>query len=249
MRGAEGQRQAKQLFFEKKKSILSLAALEKEGRASHIELISFFLSAARLNIIFFFSKKKYFLPWFFVPGIALAQSAPIEALNAGLAQAEKTGKAPFQQRFDALAPVVDHAFNLSQILQTIVGLRWSQIPADQQAKLLAAFRAFTVSSYVSNFNAGSDSFKILPETRTVGSDTVVETQIVPPAGDPTRIDYVMRQGPAGWQAVDVLQQGTISQAAVQRSDFRAELNNGGAPALIDSLQKKVAAMGSSTAAP
>jgi phospholipid transport system substrate-binding protein len=162
---------------------------------------------------------------------------------------EKTGKQPFQQRFDALAPVIDHAFNLSQILQTIVGLRWSQIPADQQAKLLAAFRAFTISSYVSNFSGGDATFKLLPDTRTVGNDTVVETQIVPSCGYPTSIDYVMRLGPAGWQAVDVLQQGTISQAAVQRSDFRGELNNGGAPKLIDSLQKKVAAMGGSNPAP
>jgi phospholipid transport system substrate-binding protein len=184
-----------------------------------------------------------------LPGVAFAQSAPVEALNAGLAQVEKTGSDPFQKKFDALAPVVDHAFNLQQILQTIVGLRWSQIPADQQTKLLAAFRAFTISSYVSNFSGGDATFKLLPDTRTVGSDTVVETQIVPGSGDPVRIDYVMRQGPAGWQAVDVLQQGTISQAAVQRSDFRGELNNGGAPKLIESLQKKVAAMGGSAAAP
>ncbi len=72
----------------------------------------------------------------FVPVLAFAQSAPIEALNTALALAEKTGTQPFQSRYDALAPAIDHAFNLPQILQTIVGLRWSQIPADQQTKLL-----------------------------------------------------------------------------------------------------------------
>ncbi len=177
-----------------------------------------------------------------VAGHAYAQSAPIEALDKGLAQAEKTGSEPFQKRFDALAPVVDQAFNLPQILQTIVGLRWSQIPADQQAKLLAVFRAFTVATYVSNFNGGNATFRILPETRAVGNDKIVQTEIVQPQGDPVRIDYVMRQGANGWQAVDVLQQGTISQAAVQRSDFRSLLNDGGAPKLIASLQQKVDAM-------
>ena len=54
-----------------------------------------------------------------------------------------------------LAPVVDQRFNLPQILKTIVGLRWSQIPADQQAKLLAVFRAFTICIYVANFNSDS----------------------------------------------------------------------------------------------
>ena len=174
-----------------------------------------------------------------LPVVAWGQSAPIEALNAGLAATEKNGSTPFQQRYDALAPVVDKAFNLQQILKTIVGLKWSSIPADQQGKLLAVFRAFTVSSYVSNFSGGDATFRILPETRTVGSDKIVETEIVPKDGDPTRIDYVMRQSGADWQVVDVLEQGTISQTAVQRSDFRSLLQDGGAPKLIESLTQKV----------
>jgi len=72
----------------------------------------------------------------------------------------------------------------------------------------------------------------------VGSDKVVETEIVPKTGDPIRMDYVMRQGVSGWQAVDVLETGTISQVAVQRSDFRSLLE-GGADKLIDSLRAKV----------
>lgn len=183
------------------------------------------------------------------PAWAWAQSAPITALNAALAQAEKTGSQPFPTRYNALAPVIDQAFNLRQILQTIVGLRWSQIPADQQTRLLAVFRAFTIASYAANFNAGNDEFRVLPETRAVGGDQVVETEIVPPQGDHTRIDYVMRQAGGSWQAVDVLQQGTISQAAVQRSDFRALLNDGGAPRLIASLQQKVDTLSGGTVKP
>ena len=187
----------------------------------------------------------------FFPSVALAQSAPIEALNAGLTTAEKTGSQPFPKRYDALAPAIDKAFNLPQLLQTIVGLKWGQIPADQQTKLLAVFRAFTISSYVANFNTDSgDTFRVLPEVRAIDSDKVVETEIVPKDGsDPTRIDYVMRNGSGGWQAVDVLQQGTISQTAVQRSDFRSLLNNGGAPKLIESLQQKVDTLSGGTIKP
>ena len=176
-------------------------------------------------------------------------AAPITALDEGLLTALKTGNQPFPTRYAALAPAVDHAFNLQQILQTVVGLRWSGIPAPQQQRLLATFRAYTISSYVSNFNSGSgDTIKVLPETRTVGSDRVVETQIAPPSGDPTRIDYVMHQGAAGWQAVDVLEQGSISQVAVQRSDFRSLLA-GGADRLIASLQSKIDTMSGGTIKP
>jgi phospholipid transport system substrate-binding protein len=170
-----------------------------------------------------------------------AADAPIAALNAGLTAAETNASAPFAQRYNALAPAVDRAFNLPQLLQSTVGLRWAQIAPDQQQKLLTAFRAFTIASYVGNFNTNAgDTFRILPETRTIGADQVVETEIVPKSGDPTRIDYVMRQGSAGWQVVDVLEQGTISQVAVQRSDFRRLLSDGTGVALTQSLNARVA---------
>jgi phospholipid transport system substrate-binding protein len=177
------------------------------------------------------------------PRLACAQSpqaAPIDAINHGLTALEKNAAQPFPARYAAMAPIIDRAFDLKQVLKTIVGLRWPQIPADQQQTLLTVFRAFTICNYVANFNSDSgDVFRLLPETRQIGADQVVETEIAPKSGDPTRIDYVMRGGPAGWQAIDVLQQGTISQAAVQRSDFRGLLASGNAAALIDSLRKKV----------
>ncbi len=176
-------------------------------------------------------------------------AAPIKVLDDALAAAMKNGHAPFPARYQALAPAVDHAFNLPQILRTVVGLRWATIPPDAQSKLLATFRAYTISSYASNFDSDSgDRIELLTETRDVGSDKVVETQIVPKAGEATRIDYVMRQGTGGWQAVDVLEQGTISQAAVQRSDFRALLA-GGPDRLIASLQQKIDTMSGGTIKP
>jgi len=186
-------------------------------------------------------------------GVAYAQAGtpaePIRGLDEALMTAMKTGAKPFPARYAALAPAVDHAFDLPQILKTVVGLRWSAIPADQQAKLLATFRAYTISSYASNFNSDSgDVINVLPETRSIGADRVVETQIVPKAGDPIRLDYVMRQGSGGWQAIDVLEQATISQTAVQRSDFRS-LVAGGADKLIASLQAKVDTLSGGTIKP
>jgi len=82
----------------------------------------------------------------------------------------------------------------------------------------------------------------------VGSDKVIETEIVPTTGDATRMDYVMRQGTGGWQAIDVLETGTISQVAVQRSDFRSLLE-GGADKLIASLKAKVEKLSDGTVKP
>ena len=169
-------------------------------------------------------------------------SAPIDALDQALLTAARNGRQAFTDRYAALAPVVEHALDLPAILQTSVGPHWADLPAEQQQQLLSVFRTFTVASYVANFNKfNGEQIDLLPETRAVGQEQVVETQIVPSGGKPIRIDYVMREGEAGWQAVDVLLDGSISRVAVQRSDFRALLGTGGnADALIASLQKKVA---------
>ena len=137
----------------------------------------------------------------------------------------------------ALRPAVEGAFDLDVILRAAVGPRWASFaPADQEA-LLAAFTDFTVASWASNFDTdGGTHFTIAPGTRAVGADQIVETHIESPGGEPARIDYQMRQTPAGWRAVDVLLDGAISRVAVQRSDFRALIAQGGAPALLASLR-------------
>ncbi len=169
-------------------------------------------------------------------------AAPITALNRGLLNAMHAGKAtPFPQRYSALAPLVEGAFDIPGILQASVGPRWSALPPAQQSQLLDVFRRFTVASYVANFdNFSGEKLEVLPISRSVGADQVVATQIVPSSGEPTRIDYVMRRTPAGWRAVDVLLNGSISRVAVQRSDFRSLLGSGDAGALIQSLQRKTA---------
>ena len=168
--------------------------------------------------------------------------APIQALNDGLLAVMRAGqRTPFRDRFHALAPTVDHVFDLAGILRLSIGPRWGEIEAAQQTSLLRVFRRFTVASYVANFDSYTDEqFETAPTLRAIGMDQVVSTTLAPASGDKIRIDYVMRQEQAAdWKVVDVLLDGTISRVAVQRSDFRGVLAQGGAPALIASLERKV----------
>lgn len=169
-------------------------------------------------------------------------AAPITALNQALLTAMRAGQAtPFAQRYATLAPVVQRAFDLPGVLQATIGPRWAGLPPEQQAQLLDLFTRFTVASYVANFDEfGGERIEVLPESRAIGADQLVATQIAPSSGEPTRIDYVMRQGPGGWRAVDVLLNGSISRVAVQRSDFRSLIAAGDASRLIENLQRKVA---------
>jgi phospholipid transport system substrate-binding protein len=171
-----------------------------------------------------------------------AVMAPIRALNDALIRVMRAGKStPFRARFHMLAPTIDRAFDLAGILLVSVGPRWAGIDAAQQTALRGVFRLFTVASYVDNFDSYADEqFEVAPDLRTIGDDQVVSTTLVSTSDDPIRIDYVMRREGVAWKVVDVMLDGTISRVAVQRSDFRGVLTEGGAPALIASLERKVA---------
>ena len=174
--------------------------------------------------------------------------APVRALDNALVVVMKSGAAAsFDQRYRVLEPVIDRVFNLDAVLAELVGLAWSGIPVAQKAKLAIAFRHYIVSSYIANFDSyNGQKFEILPDVRMLGNnEAVVRTRLMRRGKAAVKLDYVMRSGPAGWQVVDVLTDGTISRVAVQRSDFRRLLESGGVPALTAGLERKVGSLSGS----
>lgn len=187
-----------------------------------------------------------------------AAALSVQHFNAGLLRVMKAGRTTsFADRLRMLTPVVEQSFDLPLILRRSVGSQWSKFADGAKASLLAAFEAFTVATWVDNFdNFDGEVFEIAPELRQVGQEMVVQTRIVPTTGDATRLDYVMREvgqesasAPGVWRAVDILLNGTISRVAVQRSDFRAIVDAGDPGALIILLRNKTATLAAGAARP
>jgi phospholipid transport system substrate-binding protein len=175
-----------------------------------------------------------------------AVAGQIAALNDGLVAVMKAGHTQsFAQRYALLTPIIERVFDLPLLLRSTVGAQWTSLTADEQAALIDAFRRYTISTYVASFKSfGGERFEILPEEqRNVGDSVVVATRIVPATGKPARIDYVLHstKGDDGdaWKVADILLDGSISQVAVQRSEFRSSLRGeAGAAKLIDTLNRK-----------
>jgi|HubBroStandDraft_1064217.scaffolds.fasta_scaffold92438_1 phospholipid transport system substrate-binding protein len=169
-------------------------------------------------------------------------TAPIRRLDDALLAAMRSGQGtPFARRFADLTPVIEQTFDLDAVLAVSVDLDWPTLPDDQKPAPRTAFLRYTVASYAANFNSyPGQVFQISPTVRGVGDGRVlVYTKIVPADGSQHSLDYVMRNGPSGWKAVDVLEEGSISRVAVQRSDFRQLLDSEGLPALTTALRQKV----------
>lgn len=184
------------------------------------------------------------IPWRATAQTA-APAAPVQQLDDALLAAMKAGQStPFAARYHELEPVIERVFDLKSVLAESVGFSWPTLSPEQKAKLEAAFRRYTVATYVANFNSyDGQRFEVLPGVRDVGNgEVVVRTRLIRRGKSPVELDYVMRQGPSGWKVADVLTNGSISRVAVQRADFQEMLATGGAPALANGLQRKVATL-------
>ena len=167
--------------------------------------------------------------------------APVRTLIEALLTIMKQGKTtPFATRLAFLTPVIERSFDLDAILRASVGAGFAGLDASKLDGLRAAFRNYTVASYVRSFDTfNGQRFDVLPDTRIVaGGAQVVMTTITPMEGESHALDYVMHAKGAAWRVIDVLADGSVSRVAVQRSDFRRLLSQGGAGALIDSLKAK-----------
>jgi phospholipid transport system substrate-binding protein len=173
----------------------------------------------------------------------------IRRLNEALLVAMRAGGATdFRSRFDSLGPVIDQTFDLQTVLAVSVGLHWPLLSADQKRRLLQVFRRYTVASYVAAFSTyAGQSFTVSPITRSLGPGReIVQSRIMVVNGPATRLDYVMTDAASGWKVVDVLVDGLISRVAVQRSDFRLLLTNGGGAALLANLERKTSDLSGGT---
>ena len=176
---------------------------------------------------------------------------PIAALDEVILKVWRAEAIPFPSRYEMLRPAVARALDLPAILRASVGPRWAKMPATDHAALLTEFERYTVASYVAGFTRyAGQTIEITPEPRQVGADWIVGTRTLRPDGRGTRIDYVMRLAPDSaepvWKATDILLEGTISRVSVQRSDFRAALDEAGAMGLIVHLRRRIADLSGGT---
>jgi phospholipid transport system substrate-binding protein len=72
-----------------------------------------------------------------------------------------------------------------------------------------------------------------------GAEIIVKTRMVKSKGETVSLNYRMHENAGSWQISDIYLDGSISQLAVQRSEFHAILQREGVDGLIMALSRKV----------
>ena len=141
-------------------------------------------------------------------------------------------------RYARLAPAVDRTFDLPAMARLATGPLWATLTPAQQQQLIEAFGHYVSATYADRFdNYSGEQLQVTGE-QPYGSDTIVQTKIIKSNGEATSLNYLMRQNRGAWQISDVYLDGTISQLAVQRSEFGSVLRREGVDGLVMALNRK-----------
>lgn len=173
--------------------------------------------------------------------------ATAKNLDDALLAAMKQGRSlDFAARRDQLAPEIERDFDLAFMTRIVVGPAWQNLAAAEREKLVQAFSAYSIASYAQQFDSYSgERFEVDPIPASLpDGDCIVHTKLFTNDPQPVQLDYRMRKAGDRWRIIDVYLNGTISQLAARRSEYSTILRRGGAPALIDLLNKKAADLGS-----
>jgi phospholipid transport system substrate-binding protein len=149
-----------------------------------------------------------------------------------------------QGRYAKLAPAITQSFDIPFMTRLAVGPDWNTLNPAQQAQVIQAFSRYVVAVWAERFHQwDGEQLKVTGEEASPAG-TVILSQIVDSSGQPTHINYLMRQSSSGWQIADVYLDGTISELATRRSEFGSILRTQGINGLIQALNQKAAALAS-----
>ena len=150
-----------------------------------------------------------------------------------------------ETRRETLRDLLRRGFDLKTIGRAVLGPHWKQADAEQQARYLAAFEEFIVTTYsVRLKDYAGETFEVLNERPIDDKDTLVLTKINRPNREPLRVDYRVRRRDADLRIVDVLVEG-VSMLTSQRQEFSSVVQRKGVDGLIADLEQRVAQLSTS----
>ncbi len=130
-------------------------------------------------------------------------------------------------------------FDMSKMTRLAVGKNWRQATQDQQKQLIKEFQTLLVRSYSAAYSAYRHvKVDVKPLKAIDGEDVMVKTQILLPGGaPPVAVDYAMNVTPDGWKIYNVVVEG-VSLVTTYRTEFGAQIEQGGIDGLIRNLQER-----------
>jgi phospholipid transport system substrate-binding protein len=175
---------------------------------------------------------------------AFANDPAAELVSATAAQAidiiKTTTAVP--QRQTAIQQVLQTRFDLPYMAQTALGTHWAKATPEQQARFVKATETAEAKAYAERFGQyAGQTLAIGKTTSRPNGAFIVDSRLNQTNGQPIKLEWEVRQLPAGLRITDVKIEG-VSMVMTRRSDFNSYIqqNGGKVQPLIDELESRAA---------
>ena len=159
---------------------------------------------------------------------ALANDPAAELVSATAAQAIdiiKTTTAA--QRQAAIQQVLQTRFDLPYMAQTALGAHWAKATPEQQARFVKATETAEAKAYSERFGQYSGQTLAIGKTTSRPNGVfIVDSRLNQSNGQPIKLEWEVRQLPAGLRITDVKIEG-VSMVITQRDEFSSVIRRSG----------------------
>jgi phospholipid transport system substrate-binding protein len=174
------------------------------------------------------------------PSHAAGELEAIEGLNQVLLETMQQGPAlGFSGRYEKLGLPLVNLFSFRTMAEIGLQRHWSTIPDPDREAIVESFTRMSIATFASRFDDfKGESFSVESVKPGPRSLILISTLVHRPGKEAVNLTYVMRDGEAGPEVIDVLAQGRFSELARQRAEMSAIFKRSGAAGLIQSLDAK-----------
>ena len=131
--------------------------------------------------------------------------------------------------------VVKNSYDLEKMGKIIIGVDWKQMDTKTQKEFINVFKRFISVNYFRRFNKINELDFEHQTVKVIGDKFKLARVILTADSEKLKIDYLLGFKNEKWKIFDVLLDGSISEVATKKSDFKKIIKEEGVSGLIKNL--------------
>ena len=132
--------------------------------------------------------------------------------------------------------VVKNSYDLEKMGKMIIGVHWKQINTATKHEFIDVFKRYISVNYFRRFNKINKLNFKYQKVQVIGDQFRLAGVILTADSEKVKIDYLLGFKNKQWKIFDVLLDGSISEIATKKSDFKKIINDKGVTGLIKNLR-------------
>ena len=132
--------------------------------------------------------------------------------------------------------VVKNSYDLEKMGKIIIGIDWKQMDTKTQKEFINVFKRFISVNYFRRFNKINELHFEHQTVTNIEDKFKLARVILTADNEKFKIDYLLGFKNEKWKIFDVLLDGSISEVATKKSDFKKIIKDEGGSRLVKNLR-------------